>query len=875
MSEPVIPSAQPKTTPRRVWDGVGPRLYLAFGAAAALTVVAGVVAQVAFSTVKGSVENVADTAMPAAVAALTAARHATAVTAAAPVLAASDDEATRIQVIENLNSELAALDAAVAALAASDTAGVMPIEALRQARGGLDQNIIMGLNNNVTARLEAERVMADRLSILADAKSAFIAAVEPEILAATQAMAARGVALDQNVDDGISFLSGGGINEVIETYNARIFLHRTAGVLRQAIFAPDLATLDQLSTEFFVVSNEVTSALSTLIGEQVGFSFVIDEEHPIFVGVTALTAHGLGEDTLFDARRAELEQGLTQPSEALRARVAAITEQELATTALFEPETLSARLDFLAAGDGIRETLRTTMDGLLNQDVEALRALLVLRSDGIELAGLLNEAAAVTDWARLSEITERAGVLAASMAAWRDANPAADLTAAVDGLIGFADGADNPLQLQVNIIDFLTWSQSNLAMARDDATEILTAIDAAVAEARDGAVIAVADTNQIVLTSQVTLAILAVASVLIAVAIAWLYVARNLVRRLTALTGAMEQIADGALETAIPSRGRDEIGAMANTLVVFRDTAREVEIANRRAEQERDRAERERRQDMLALADAFEGTVSAVVDTLSGATGELQDTAQAMRQAAGVSRDGSQAADVASQNARNSVAQVSRASDQMSAAIQNISAQVDRSLTISRDAVDAADATNQTVRGLAETAQRIGDIVHLITAIAEQTNLLALNATIEAARAGEAGKGFAVVASEVKSLASQTAKATEEISAQISTMQAVTQEAVGSIGGIIKTIDAINGVVGEIAGSVDSQGEATRAIAGHVREAETVSDQVAGALSSVTEAAENTGRSSDEVLAAAQALGDQSSKLSGQVADFLNRIRAA
>jgi len=79
---------------------------------------------------------------------------------------------------------------------------------------------------------------------------------------------------------------------------------------------------------------------------------------------------------------------------------------------------------------------------------------------------------------------------------------------------------------------------------------------------------------------------------------------------------------------------------------------------------------------------------------------------------------------------------------------------------VARRAVSEAKATDATVRGLAEAASRIGDVVRLIGEIAGQTNLLALNATIEAARAGEAGKGFAVVASEVKNLAGQTARAT-------------------------------------------------------------------------------------------------------------------
>jgi len=93
---------------------------------------------------------------------------------------------------------------------------------------------------------------------------------------------------------------------------------------------------------------------------------------------------------------------------------------------------------------------------------------------------------------------------------------------------------------------------------------------------------------------------------------------------------------------------------------------------------------------------------------------------------------------------------------------------------------------------LSRAAQRIGDVVKLITAIANQTNLLALNATIEAARAGEAGRGFAIVASEVKSLSNQTAKATEEIGAQIAGMQIATQDNVETIKQISKTIGDVS-----------------------------------------------------------------------------------
>ena len=112
----------------------------------------------------------------------------------------------------------------------------------------------------------------------------------------------------------------------------------------------------------------------------------------------------------------------------------------------------------------------------------------------------------------------------------------------------------------------------------------------------------------------------------------------------------------------------------------------------------------------------------------------------------------------------------------MTSSVNEISRQVQESSAIAGEAVQQAQQTDARINELSQAAGRIGDVVKLITAIAEQTNLLALNATIEAARAGEAGRGFAVVASRGQALASQTAKATEEIGTQIAGMQTATQE---------------------------------------------------------------------------------------------------
>ena len=156
----------------------------------------------------------------------------------------------------------------------------------------------------------------------------------------------------------------------------------------------------------------------------------------------------------------------------------------------------------------------------------------------------------------------------------------------------------------------------------------------------------------------------------------------------------------------------------------------------------------------------------------------------------------------ASETASEHVRTAATASDELSSSIAEITRRVQESNGIAADAVKQAAATDQRINELSEAGARIGDVVKLITSIAEQTNLLALNATIEAARAGEAGRGFAVVASEVKALAGQTAKATEEISGQIGDMQQATTRSVGAIEAIGGTIREVGRISGAIAAAV-------------------------------------------------------------------------
>jgi len=200
---------------------------------------------------------------------------------------------------------------------------------------------------------------------------------------------------------------------------------------------------------------------------------------------------------------------------------------------------------------------------------------------------------------------------------------------------------------------------------------------------------------------------------------------------------------------------------------------------------------------------------------------------------------------------------------------------VAQQLTGQWNAVAEAEATNETVQGLAEAAQKIGDVVSLINDIAGQTNLLALNATIEAARAGEAGKGFAVVASEVKTLANQTAKATEDIAGQVGRVQEQTQNAVGVIETIRHTINEMNKIASEIAAAVEKQQMATSEIGRNVREAARGVEEVTANIDGVSRIAEETGAASAQVHQASSELNQQAELLRATIERFITDVKAA
>ncbi|MCA3322458.1 MAG: HAMP domain-containing protein [Roseomonas sp.] len=352
-----------------------------------------------------------------------------------------------------------------------------------------------------------------------------------------------------------------------------------------------------------------------------------------------------------------------------------------------------------------------------------------------------------------------------------------------------------------------------------------------------------------------------------------LIAARRIANPLTEMAGAMGRLAKGDTALDIPGRGRsDEVGTMAEALEKFREQAEANAAFEAAAAIER--AARDRRQAMVeSLTQEFGGSVASIMDRLRESAGGMREASVSMASATEQTRNRvADTANGAQQNSSN-LSAVAAATEEMTASVTEISRQVAEAARAAQDAVERAHATGATVRGLAESADQIGDVVRLITDIAGQTNLLALNATIEAARAGDAGKGFAVVASEVKALASQTARATEQISAQITAIQAATGDAVGAVQEVANAIQRVNGVAGAIAAAVEEQDAVTRDISASVQSVAKQNDEAARAMREVSEVAEGARASSGTVKTAAETVADVTGRLGEQVDGFLTGMR--
>ena len=343
------------------------------------------------------------------------------------------------------------------------------------------------------------------------------------------------------------------------------------------------------------------------------------------------------------------------------------------------------------------------------------------------------------------------------------------------------------------------------------------------------------------------------------------------VRPLMSLSREMGRLAGGERNIEIVGLDReDEVGDLARSLRVFVKSGHKLdELFGSRKE-----AADQRKRDLLAMANEFEATIGDVVGGVAAASSQLQATASAMAAAAEQASAQSGMVSQSMDRASSGVTAAAAASDEFAMSIGEISRQATSSADLARRATDAATHADQTISALAASANQVGQIVELISSIAQRTNLLALNASIEAARGGEAGRGFAVVASEVKELATQTSRATEEIADQIRAMQDSTGASVTALRSIGDQIKSLETTAISIASAVDQQSVAGQDLARSIDLAARSSDEVASNIVQVREASGSTGAAASQVLTSATELEGQAATLRSKVSDFLAEFRA-
>ncbi len=315
--------------------------------------------------------------------------------------------------------------------------------------------------------------------------------------------------------------------------------------------------------------------------------------------------------------------------------------------------------------------------------------------------------------------------------------------------------------------------------------------------------------------------------------------------------------------------GREEVGKAIETLLRLRTYETDIVLAQIALLEANEAAENRGRQ-----SEKFERTVASLVANTSNEASRLREkTASTAGSARGMLGKTSEVASAANQSAL-AMREAAQTAAGLIRAIEDARNEVEVAADVAtRAGGQAADAV-KTSQALSGHVEAIESILGLIRDIAGQTNLLALNATIEAARAGDAGRGFAVVAQEVKSLASQTARATDDINAKITAIQQATKQTVEANGSIQRTVEEVQSSADRIREAMEVQAQTVTMITAAVDETALAADSMSSTIAAIREDTENVAREIDGVESGFVRVDEELGRFRSTASEFLSSFAA-
>ena len=368
----------------------------------------------------------------------------------------------------------------------------------------------------------------------------------------------------------------------------------------------------------------------------------------------------------------------------------------------------------------------------------------------------------------------------------------------------------------------------------------------------------------------------------------WL-ITRSITTPIKTATGAAGMIAEGNLDVKLEAEGRDEAAQLERALntMVFtlkqnikeitdktdeaEDKALAAEKAMREAEEAKGLAERAKSDGMLHAAGRLEGIIAALIE----AAQDIEVQSSEIRSGTEIQRERVHSTATAMEEMNATVLEVARNSSHAAEVGKMAKESANEGAEVVSETVEAMDKTQRQAEQLRENmiqlgeqANAIGNIMGVITDIADQTNLLALNAAIEAARAGEAGRGFAVVADEVRKLAEKTMVATKEVGDSINAIQSVASENISSmqlaVEGLTRSTeltDRSGEVLKRIVEASEESASQIQSIATAAEQQSSASEEINMAIDEINRIAAETAQSVEQSTASLERLSDQARHL--------------